>query len=143
MATFAISIVQSLKLPQQGTGTTNTVINEFAQAVHKVESLAQVSAESGAEAESGMIMMLLKPFIGPIMDLFLDVIFHKPYNVCVGGTKVDDDCCYCDFKPDFTAVTTHNKPEMYNFGHDLDTDSEGSETDKLLDSLKSKIPMPG
>ena len=141
MATFAIGIVQSLKLPQQQ-GPANTAINDFAQSLQKVESLAQVGAEAGAEAEAGMIMMLIKPFLGPIMDLFLDVIFHKPYNVCVGGTKVDDDCCYCDYKPDFTAVTTHGKPEMYNFGHELDKEASGSEADKLLESLKSGIPMP-
>ena len=64
-----------------------------------------------------MIMKLMKPYMGPIMDLFMGILLNKPYVVCNGGKKKDLDCVYDDWKPDVTAVTTHKKPHVYNFGH--------------------------
>ena len=87
----------------------------------RVEQLAQVGVEAEAEAETGaeagMIMKLMKPFLGPITDLFMDILFHAPWVVCNGGKKIDKDCVYDDWKADVTAVTTHHKPHVYNFGH--------------------------
>ena len=51
------------------------------------------------------------------MDLFMGILLNKPYVVCNGGKKKDLDCVYDDWKPDVTAVTTHKKPHVYNFGH--------------------------
>ena len=98
---------------------------ELAQAFDQVQQLVQigseaeanVEAEAEAEAESEMIMKMMKPFLGPIMDLFMDILFHGPWVVCNGGRKVGKDCVYDDWKPIVTSVTTHKKPNVYNFGH--------------------------
>ena len=106
---------------------------EFTQAMSKVESLAQTGAETTAEAEvdaeagaeSQMIMKLMKPFMDPMMNLFMSVIFHEPYLVNLGGKKEGLDVVYEDFKPEFTAVTTHKKPSMYNFGNKYEFGEKG------------------
>ena len=61
--------------------------------------------------------MLLKPFLGPIIDLFMAVILHKPWVVCLGGKVVGTDCVYENYKPDVTFVSSHKKPKVFNFGH--------------------------
>ena len=53
------------------------------------------------------------------MDLMTGILIHEPWTVCLGGRKEGHDCIYDDFKPDVTAVTTHHKPHVYNFGHKL------------------------
>ena len=64
--------------------------------------------------------MLMKPFFGPIIDLFMDMILHKPWVVNLGGDKYEDDelsCVYEDWKPDVTVVSSKKAPKVYNFGN--------------------------
>ena len=86
-----------------------------------MQSLAQSQAQTGAEADaeaSNIIMMLMKPFLGPFLDFFIDIILHKPWLVSLGGKKTDDlECTYDDWKPDIAVVTSHRKPNVFNFGH--------------------------
>ena len=86
------------------------------------EASAEAGAQVGAEAEAGFIKMLMKPFLGPIIDLFMDMILHKPWVVNLGGSKTADnelDCFYDSWKPDTTIVTSKKeKPSVYNFGHE-------------------------
>ena len=67
----------------------------------------------------------MKPFLGPIFDLFEGIVLHKPYTVKVSGGQIvkDNDGLehvrFTDVKPDIAVVTKHRKPNVYNFNHKL------------------------
>ena len=92
-----------------------------AEASTEVQIGAEAETGAEAEAEAGFIKMLLKPFFGPIIDLFMDMILHKPWTVSLGGDKIHDglECYYNNWKPDTTIVTNKKKPKVFNFGNEL------------------------
>ena len=99
----------------------STVAVAQVKAQAEVEAQTGVEAEVGAEAEAGFIKLLMKPFFGPIIDLFMDMVLHKPWVVNLGGSKTSDDelsCYYDSWKPDTTIVTDKKKPKVFNFGHE-------------------------
>ena len=76
-----------------------------------------MEADVEAEAQFNLIKMLMKPFLGPIFDLFVGIVEHEPYSNCVNSKADGKDCISNDFNPDVTVVTKHKKPRVFNHGH--------------------------
>ena len=107
--------------------------------------MVQVDTESTAtaEAEFGDVMEMMKPYTEPLMDLFTGIIFHEPYVVCLGGRKEGRNCVYDDWKPEITAVTTHKKPNVYNFGTSAKKAQPGGGAGGMMAAGGSLMGMAG
>ena len=78
--------------------------------IEYTHSLVQTHSSASVDAQAEFIKMLMKPFLGPIIDIFEGMLMHKPYESDLGGAGA--------FSPEMSIVSSHHTPAVFEFGGD-------------------------
>ena len=76
--------------------------------IEYTHSLVQTHSSASADAQAEFIKMLMKPFLGPIIDIFEGMLMHKPYESAMGKASA--------FAPEMSIVSSHHTPKVFEFG---------------------------
>ena len=60
----------------------------------------------------------MKPFLGPIIDIFEGMLMHKPYVSALGYDESSMSIPMDNFAPEVSLISSHKMPKHFTFGNE-------------------------